>query len=413
MSVLSKILQLTVVKFAFNLFCDCKFPLFTVKRNDLLNSSYIWSGDLFFCHSSSLFSIPVFIIEHCTFLHFSSANRFLISFYILPEFTQLVSIIHPYLSILLSRIRPNYFSREALICESFLIALPHFLFTHSSFWITLYTFQPMCKANNYAVHLSHLFSFYLCNHSFQTTHFPSFNSWFYMVIYIIHLSIYLVFMQRLFSQSCSTFVTFMTNSSFRITLLFLNITTYWSVVIVHFSYFIAVSTSHFFAKFIQFVSLNFTQNFFLALLTPDLIWQPNLIQFSSKHTIHSYIVIINFVSIMFPFVDRSIDLLHAFSTWLWRQFFPQKGLNLQPKFPHSSLSDSLFPSYHFSRWGRRHLRYRAFPVSWSLLLGNGHSAPISTLFELLRLLLFWNQLEFPIPKSLSYREICYLCVHIV
>ena len=84
----------------------------------------------------------------------------------LTEFTQFVSIIHPYLSNSFSRIRPNYFSREALIFESFLIALPHFLFTLSSFWITLYTFHSMCKAKSFAVHLSHFFSFYLCSHVF-------------------------------------------------------------------------------------------------------------------------------------------------------------------------------------------------------------------------------------------------------
>lgn len=84
----------------------------------------------------------------------------------LPEFTQFVSIIHPYLSNSFSRIRPNYFSREALNFESFLIALPHLLFTLSSFWITLYTFQSMCKANSFAVHLSHFFSFYLSSHVF-------------------------------------------------------------------------------------------------------------------------------------------------------------------------------------------------------------------------------------------------------
>ena len=56
------------------------FSLFTVRRNDLLNSSYILSGDTYFCHRSYLYSIPVFISEHCIDLHSSSAKHFPISF---------------------------------------------------------------------------------------------------------------------------------------------------------------------------------------------------------------------------------------------------------------------------------------------------------------------------------------------
>lgn len=178
------------------------FSLFTVKRNDLINSSYILSGDTYFCHRSYLYSIPVFISEHCIDLHSSSAKRFPISFTCYrillnssPSYTHIFRFHSPE-------------SDPIISPGKHLFANPFLKIYHISYSL-FPLFGSLCILSNPCVKLKVLpFTYPISSHSiyavmfllfFLNNSFPLFQFRNSMVIHVIFLIIYFVFMQRIFA----------------------------------------------------------------------------------------------------------------------------------------------------------------------------------------------------------------------